>query len=73
MAKISKKMAKIAVFWKIYGQKYKILQLPQNVPMAVYFLPKKSGFANKASFAPKQLTISTINSKLHCTTCLSLS
>ena len=43
-----------------------------NVRKAVYFLPKKSGFANEASFSPK-LTISAINSKLRVTTCFFLS
>jgi len=35
----------------------------QNVRKAVYFMPKKSGFAKEASFSPI-LTISAINSEL---------
>jgi len=43
-----KVMAKITKSFK-YGN----LHRTQNVRKAVYFLPKKSGFANEASFGPK--------------------
>jgi len=43
-----------------------------NRSEAVYFLPKKCGFAKEASFYPK-IAISAVNSKLPVTTCLYLS
>jgi len=42
------------------------------VRKAVYFLPKKCGFAKEASFYPK-IAISGLNLKFPVTTCLCLS
>jgi len=50
-------IAKITKYFN-YGNLHS--ERTQNLWRAVYFLPKFSGFANKASFAPK-LTISAIH------------
>jgi len=69
-------MAKMAVYWKRYGQNHKILTMVISICIGVsnssegsIFFVKKCGFAEEASFRPKT-AISAVSLKLPATTSL---